>query len=334
MNIEFIKFVSIAAAVSGFTNLTLLIFLKSKKEILDTDKKFHAIHKEPVPRIGGISIFFSFLLALYFINNLTFIKFFLPAILVFGLGIIEDLKKDISPKLRLFFLFFVSVISMWFLKIRIDSIGFLSLPPFVAIFLTLVAIAGFTNAINIIDGLNGLASGISAIFLLFLGLAFYECGYPDIALLCFVIIGGILGFLVFNFPYGKIFLGDGGAYFLGFMCAVLSIKLLNLVPEISPWFPFMLGIYPVWEVLFSAYRRWKKGKHPFYPDKLHFHTLIYYRLTRSNPKASVLIIVGTFIFSSVAYLLKTCTFCLVIEFFVFVVVYSIVYKRLVRVVKT
>ena len=145
-----------------------------------------------------------------------------------------------------------------------------------------------------------------------------------------VIIGGIIGFLTFNFPHGKIFLGDGGAYFLGFVCAVLSIKLINLVPEVSPWFPLILGAYPVWEVLFSAYRRKRKNRHPFYPDKLHLHTLVYYRLTRSNPKASALIVGGTFVFSLIAFLVKTCTICLVIEFCVFITMYLTIYKHLVR----
>ncbi len=318
-----------------FSCLVNFILLKlDKKNFMDINEKSHAIHKEPVPRVGGISIFISYLIAGLLSDSSFFVKVLLPVTLVFGLGLIEDLKKDISPKWRLVYLLIVSAFTMLLLDINVDTIGFFKLPLFVAIPLTLIAIAGFTNAINIIDGLNGLASGISAIFLFFLGLTFSEYGYTDVALICFVIIGGILGFLIFNFPHGRIFLGDGGAYFLGFMCAVLSIKLINLVSEISPWFPFMLGIYPVWEVLFSAYRRKKKNKHPFYPDKLHFHTLVYYRLTRSNPKASIFIVAGTFVFSLIAFLVKICTFCLVVEFFVFVAVYSTVYKRLVKVMLT
>jgi UDP-N-acetylmuramyl pentapeptide phosphotransferase/UDP-N-acetylglucosamine-1-phosphate transferase len=322
-------FILVPVVISWFINFVLLRL--NRKNFLDVNEKSHAIHEEPVPRIGGISIFISFLLTGFLISDSFFIKVLLPVILVFGLGLIEDLRKDIPPKLRLMFLLFVSAFTMLLLGIKIDTIGFFRLPLFIAIPLTLIAIAGFTNAINIIDGLNGLASGVSAIFLFFLGLAFYEYGYSDIALICFVIIGGVLGFLMFNFPYGKIFLGDGGAYFLGFMCAVLSIKLINLIPEISPWFPFILGIYPVWEVLFSAYRRKKKNRHPFYPDKLHFHTLIYYRLTRSNPKASILIVAGTFVFSLIAFLVKACTTCLVLEFFVFIVIYLTIYERLVGV---
>ena len=168
--------------ISWFVNFILL--KSNKKNFMDINKKPHAIHKEPVPRIGGISIFISFILASFWISNPFSIKILLPATLVFGLGLIEDLKKDISPKLRLIFLIFVSAFTMLFLGIKVDTIGFLRLPLLIAIPLTLIAIAGFTNAINIIDGLNGLASGISAIFLLFLGLTFYEYGNSDIASTC------------------------------------------------------------------------------------------------------------------------------------------------------
>ena len=320
--------------LSGFSILVnkLAIFMARNVEFCDVDKKKkkHAIHEGVVPRIGGLSIFFSFLVV-SLLNLGQFWRILLPASITFSVGFIEDLKKDIPPKVRLLVLFVVSVFSMWLMDIRIDNVGLFRLPPFIAYPLTVIAIAGFTNAINIVDGLNGLASGISATFLLFLGLTFSEYGYSELAFLCFSIVAGIMGFFIFNFPYGKIFLGDGGAYFLGFICAVLSIKLVKLVPDVSPWFPFILGVYPVWEVLFSAYRRWEKRRHPFCPDKLHFHTLLFYRFTGSNPKASFLILCGNFVFSLVAFLLKNCTICLVLEFFLFVAVYFVIYRWLTRI---
>jgi len=312
--------------------VSFIILKLNKESFTDISQKFHAIHKEPIPRIGGISILIPFLLASFWIGSQFSIRVLLLATTAFGIGFIKDLRKNISPKLRLVFLFLISMLTVLVLDVKIDTIGFLNLPSSIAIPLTLVAIAGFTNAINIIDGLNGLASGISVTFLFFLGLAFYEYGIPDVALICFTVIGGIIGFLVFNFPHGRIFLDDGGSYFLGFTCAVLSIKLINLVPEISPWFPLILGVYPVWEVLFSAYRRTRKGKHPFHPDKLHLHTLVYYRITRSNPKASALIVGVNFALSLIAFLVKTCTLCLMVEFCVFIAVYMATYKRLVRIV--
>ena len=314
---------------SILTNKLILFFAKSKK-IYDIDKgKKHAVHKGPVPRIGGLSIFLVF----FFVSLLNFFQFWRLLILAssaFAVGFVEDLRKDISPKIRLLLLFIISTFSVLLLDVRINDVGFFKIPLFIAYFLTIVAIAGFTNAINIVDGLNGLASGISATFLLFLGVTFNEYGYVSLAFLSFSIVAGIIGFLIFNFPYGKIFLGDGGAYFIGFICAILSIKLVNLIPDISPWFPFILGVYPVWEVFFSAYRRWKKGKHPFYPDRLHFHTLLFYRFAGSNPMASFLILCGNLMFSLVAFLLKECTICLVVEFFLFIAIYFTVYRWLTR----
>jgi len=318
--------------VSITVNIVLLSLSRIYSDkFLDIDHKPHAVHKNPVPRVGGLSIFSSYLLTSFFLENQLFdLRVLLPATLVFGLGFLEDLRKDLSPKLRLEGLILFSALATLLVDLKINTIGFLQLPSIIAFPLTIIAIAGFTNAINIIDGLNGLASGISAIFLFFLGITFYEYGYSNLALLCFIILAGILGFMFFNFPYGKIFLGDGGAYFLGFMCAILSIKLIDLNSEISPWFPLILGAYPVWEVLFSAYRRKKKRKHPFFPDKLHFHTLIYYRLTRSNPKASAFIMLGDFLFSLIAFVVKTCTTCLIIEFVVFIIIYLMIYRYVIN----
>ncbi len=319
----------LSIAINGLALLTSKVglFLDGNREL-----KFHAIHTGTVPRIGGLSIFLS----VFFISIICYPqlwKFLFPGTLIFLIGFIEDVKKNIHPKLRLGATILASVLAVVLLDVKVHDIGFMQLPNIVSILLTIIAITGYTNAINIIDGLNGLAAGISAAFLLFLGVTFYEYGYTDLSFLCFSVIAGIIGFLLFNFPYGKIFLGDGGAYFLGFLCAVLSIKLINLVSGISPWFPFILGVYPVWEVLFSAYRRIKKGKHPFYPDKLHLHTLVFYRITRSNPKASAILLVANFVFSFIAFMLKSCTFCLIAEFFIFIISYLVFYKYLLNTAK-
>ncbi len=299
----------------------------------DDINKDHAIHRNEVPRIGGLGIFLSFLLIIFITRKFTCVECVIFPSLIFLVGFWEDLKKNISAKYRLILQLVISCFAILLFGLKIKSVGFLNLPDPVSIIFTLIALSGFTNALNIIDGLNGLAAGIAVIFMFFLGLTFQNYGYSDFAFFCFLLIACIIGFLIFNFPSGKIFLGDGGAYFLGFVCAFLSIKLVDFVPEVSPWFPFMLGIYPVWEVLFSVYRRLKKNKHPFSPDRLHFHTLVFFRVTRSNSGASLVLLLINFAFSSLAYLMKTCTFCLMIEFFAFVGLYLIIYRRLIKVIK-
>ncbi len=320
---DFKLVLALSILFSAFINLIILRF-SGKKELLDMHFKEHAIHHSPVPRIGGLGIYMS---ASAFMLYEGYFKLFALATLIFLIGFIEDLRKDISPKIRLAGLLIVSCLSFFLLKVSIQMLGFVKLPYVVSMILTVIAITGYTNAVNIVDGLNGLASGISLIFILFLGITFHYLGNLSMFLLCVSIAGATLGFLIFNFPKGKIFLGDGGAYFLGYISAIFSLKLIDLYPQISPWFPLMLGVYPVWEVLFSAYRRLKEGKVPFYPDKLHFHTLVYYAIG-SNPAASLLIVLWCFVFAATAYVIKTCTYCLIMEFFAFTVIYYIIYRKL------
>jgi UDP-GlcNAc:undecaprenyl-phosphate GlcNAc-1-phosphate transferase len=150
-----------------------------------------------------------------------------------------------------------------------------------AIGFTIFAVAGVANAINIIDGYNGLAAGYALTVLA--GLAYVSLRVHDSFLLfsSLAMMGALLGFLIFNYPRGKIFLGDSGAYLLGFWSAELSVLLVARHPEVSAWFPLALLIYPVFETLFSIYRRkLVRGGSPGRPDRLHMHQMIYMRLVR------------------------------------------------------
>jgi UDP-N-acetylmuramyl pentapeptide phosphotransferase/UDP-N-acetylglucosamine-1-phosphate transferase len=149
----------------------------------------------------------------------------------------------------------------------------------IAVIFTIIGVAGVANAINIIDGYNGLASVVSIIIFLAIAYVGYKLKDQFVYTISFLMIGGIAGFFIWNYPFGKIFLGDGGAYFIGFAMAVLSVHLVKNHPQVSPWFPLLTVIYPVFEVLFSFYRKKHlKGRSPFQPDGLHFHMLIYKRV--------------------------------------------------------
>jgi len=144
----------------------------------------------------------------------------------------------------------------------------------VGIAFTLLAVSGMTNSINIIDGFHGLAAG--TVIIILLGFAYVAHGSQDTELLnlCLLLAAVATGFLVVNYPFGKIFLGDGGAFFLGFLVAQIAIMLPMRNPEVSPWVSLLICAYPVMEVLYSMVRRVQKKKPAGYPDDQHLHTLI------------------------------------------------------------
>ncbi|HEX4235413.1 MAG TPA: glycosyltransferase, partial [Caldimonas sp.] len=158
-----------------------------------------------------------------------------------------------------------------------------------AIALTLLSVTGVANAVNIIDGFNGLASMCVMMMLLGISYVAFQTGDAFVASTALIAAGAVAGFFLWNFPAGLIFLGDGGAYFLGFILAELSVLLLARNAVVSPIFPLLLCAYPIFETLFTMYRRRVlRGVATAQPDGIHLHTLIHRRLIRLNlgPNAS------------------------------------------------
>jgi hypothetical protein len=144
---------------------------------------------------------------------------------------------------------------------------------------TVVGIGGVAHAVNIIDGYNGLAGGIAVMVMAALGCVAWQVGDSMLVVMCLGLIGATLGFMVWNFPGARLFAGDGGAYLWGVSAGLLSALLLRRHPEVSPWFPLAVLIYPVFETLFSIYRRRvKKAAAAGQPDAKHLHQLVYRRL--------------------------------------------------------
>jgi len=207
-------------------------------------------------------------------------------------GITEDVTKNVSVLARLALTMLAAACGAWLLGAvlpRLDVPGLdtlLKWTPF-AIAFTIFAVGGVANAINIIDGYNGLASGHAVIVLTALAYVSSQVGDSFLFTSALAMIGALAGFLIWNYPKGKIFLGDGGAYLLGFWLAELSVLLVARHPEISPWFPMLLLVYPIFETLFSIYRRKvMQGVSPGQPDRLHMHQVIYMRLTRARADVS------------------------------------------------
>ncbi|MFG6468723.1 glycosyltransferase family 4 protein [Roseateles sp. BYS87W] len=256
---------------------------------LSGPQKFHS---QPVPRIGGMAIFGGFvvgmgLLAWRYPPMREMAGLLLVCSLpAFASGVVEDLTKRVSPLRRMLATLLAAGLGAWLLGAQIKATAIPGLDAIAATslggcLLALLVVSGVSNSINIIDGMNGLASMCSAIMLAGLAYVAIQAGDSLVAAMAIAVIGAVLGFFMWNYPFGLIFLGDGGAYFLGFMLSELAILLLVRNPDVSPMFPLLLCAYPVWETVFSMYRRKVvRGRPVGMPDGIHLHSLIYRRLMR------------------------------------------------------
>ncbi|QOZ85720.1 MULTISPECIES: MraY family glycosyltransferase [Chromobacterium] len=251
-------------------------------------QKFHA---RPVPRIGGVPIAVGLVaggcLLAWSLGDPRVLLVLLVALPAFAIGMLEDVTKQVGPMPRLLVTFVSAGLGYFLLGAGLQRLdiplldGLLTQFWLLSLLLTLVAVGGVAHAVNIIDGYNGL-SGMVSIFI-FLAVAYVSFKVQDAMLMgiCFAMVGAIAGFLFWNFPRGLIFAGDGGAYLVGFMIAEVAVLLVTRHPQVSPWFPLLCVIYPVFETLYSIYRKkFLRGMSPGMPDGLHLHMLIYKRLVR------------------------------------------------------
>ncbi|WAC74989.1 glycosyltransferase [Roseateles sp. SL47] len=256
---------------------------------LSGPQKFHA---RPVPRIGGVGIFVGLagMVAVCYLQKSANAQ--LGALLLlcglpaFGAGLIEDFTKRVSPAKRLLATAVSAALGVFVLGAAITRTDIPGLDLIVgttagAFIATVFTVAGVANSVNIIDGFNGLSSMCVSLMLLALAYVAYQVGDTELALWALAGVGAILGFFVWNYPAGMIFLGDGGAYFMGFYLAEMGILLISRHSEVSPLFALMVCIYPVFETVFSIYRRRVlRDVSPGAPDGIHLHSLIYRRLMR------------------------------------------------------
>jgi UDP-N-acetylmuramyl pentapeptide phosphotransferase/UDP-N-acetylglucosamine-1-phosphate transferase len=198
----------------------------------------------------------------------------------------EDLTKAIGVKVRLIAAFisgalFLFLFDITAIRLDIPIVDSLMAYPAVAVFFLAFAIVGLSNAYNIIDGFNGLASMVGIIAATAILYVAFKVQDRLIISLASITIGSIAGFFLWNYPKGHIFLGDGGAYLIGLLIAIASILLVVRHPSVSPWFALMVNAYPIFETLFTIWRRaLHQGRNPGLPDGAHFHSLIYRRVMR------------------------------------------------------
>ncbi len=259
----------------------------------DESSGVQKFHDHWVPRLGGIPIFvalFSGLLLLAWMNRdgeSTSTYLIICTLPAFGIGLLEDVTRRAGVLPRLLMTMVAAGLGWWLLNAglhRLDIPGvdtLLAASPLFALLLTMVAAGGVAHAINIIDGYNGLSGFFIIVVLVSIALVAAQVDDTLIAQIALLSAASVLGFLVWNFPFGRIFMGDAGAYLLGFLVAELSMMLVVRNPQVSPWCPLLLMVYPVWETLFSMARRAMYSlSHMGQPDALHLHQLIYRRLMK------------------------------------------------------
>jgi UDP-N-acetylmuramyl pentapeptide phosphotransferase/UDP-N-acetylglucosamine-1-phosphate transferase len=264
----------------------------------DAPQRFHFGH---TPRLGGIGLLAGWALALaalpalqwaHMAGNIEFdrlklslwLLMLLPA---FAGGVVEDLTQRLTVRWRLLLTLSSGALAWWLLDASVPGLGFDGVDaywraaPWLGVALAVLAVTGLPHAFNIIDGYNGLAGMVALVVCLALAHVAIQVDDRELAAVALALAAATAGFLVWNYPRGLIFAGDAGAYLWGLVIATLSVLLVRRHAAVSPWFPLLLLMYPVWETVFSIYRKLWRGVSPGMADALHLHQLVYRRLVRS-----------------------------------------------------
>lgn len=253
------------------------------------------IHKVPKPRLGGLAIYFSFLLGyiLYGEINTQMISILIASFLLIIVGIFDDINS-VPARYKFLVQVIAASIVVIYGNLGFTEISFLGLKfyfnHFINDIIAIIFIVGITNAINLIDGLDGLASGVSAIYFLtisIIAIILNRLGGLDI-ILCLIMLGSTLGFLFHNFPPAKIFMGDTGSLFLGFMISVIALLGYKVTTFTSLVVPVVILAIPIFDTAFAIFRRLLKGQNVGEADKEHFHHQLL--KMKYSPVASILII--------------------------------------------
>jgi UDP-GlcNAc:undecaprenyl-phosphate/decaprenyl-phosphate GlcNAc-1-phosphate transferase len=253
-------------------------------------------HVHEAHRIGGLPITVAWVAMLVLGAHLAQPQVPITAERAMGLGLAatsflavgmwDDLTQRVRARLRLALTTAVAALAVVGMGLSVPRVGWpmfdalWAQTPMLGVGLAVLALAGTPHAFNLIDGYNGLAGTVAVGVLMALAHVALQLGDRELAAIALLLAAATGGFLVLNYPRGLIFAGDGGAYVWGFGVALVSVTLVHRHPLVSPWFPMLLVMYPVWETVFSIYRKWMRGTAPSVADSLHFHQLVYRRLVR------------------------------------------------------
>lgn len=265
------------------------IVIKYAKKLNATDKPNHRkVHTDPVPTLGGLAIYMSFLIGLVILHPISeyHLSIVVGASLMVGLGLVDDIF-DLSAKLKFIVQIAAACIVVFWGGLQVE---FINLPfggqiefGILSTIITIFWIVGITNAINFIDGLDGLAAGVSSIALFTITVMAIMMGHLYVATVALVLFFSVLGFLRYNFFPAKIFMGDTGALFLGFMISVLALLGFKNVTIVSFIIPiFILGV-PISDTLIAMVRRYINKQPMSSPDSSHLHhSLVKFGMTHKQ----------------------------------------------------
>ncbi len=272
-------FVLILSFISTLFAIHKIIKLSNKYEFgLDLPGK-RKIHKISVPRIGGVGILFGLIVVVFFLNtDKQVLSYFFASLIVFIVSLIDDIKgvkwlpKMAAICLAITVTIFYGDIVIYNLG-NIFGLGRLDLGIW-SIPFTYFSVLGIVCAINLLDGLNGLAGGTSVIIFISLAFFSYITGKYNFMYISFAMIGGLLAFLRYNFPRGLIFLGDSGSNLVGFTIAIICVVVFQNNTSYEPMIPVLLLGIPIFDTVRVMIRRMLKGRNPFSADKNHMHHVL------------------------------------------------------------
>lgn len=281
----------------------LMIKISKNMNIMDIPNE-RSVHKKPTPLLGGIAIFLSFLFGFILFGNQNplMISILIASFLILLLGIFDDIKP-IKARCKFVIHILVALIVVFYGGLKLTHVDIFGLSlnfKWMSPYVTILIIVGIINAVNLIDGLDGLCAGISSIYFLTIGviaLILNKFNGLDI-ILSFIMLGATLGFLVFNYPPAKIFMGDTGSTFLGLMISVIMLLGFKTVTLTSLLIPLVLLILPITDTLFAIIRRALNKKPIGQADKEHIHHQLLKHL--STRKTILVIYVVDLIFSVVS----------------------------------
>lgn len=262
-----------------FVGVLYYFDIMSVKKANEAISAKQASHNRPTSRVGGLAAITALLIGVCFVADKLVVCIVFSSIPIFIAGFLEDLGYRIRPIYRFNAGFLSAVIAIFLTGLWLDDVDITILTPFlafpfIAIPFTAFASTGVVNSINLIDGVNGLASGIITVIGSALCIISLSVGEVGLAIFCIILVGSIFGFFIWNYPRGLIFLGDAGAYTYGHFLVWVAISLASKYPAISSWAIFCIFFWPIMDTVAAILRRYLKRSSINQADYMHFHQLV------------------------------------------------------------